>query len=296
MASSDLAKLDFLVAIAECGSLTAAAEKLNLSQPALSYRLARVERELNTSVFTREGRKLHLTPAGRRVLAAARTIEDEISSLKTDVARIGGVEQSVLRISTQCYTTYQWLPEIIKNLRSEFPGLDVEIVVAATQKPLAALNKGKIDLALTTEEPKNAGLASAIVLKDEIFAVLPETHSLADRVYVTPRQIANEKLILYSADASPLIDDFLTPAKVTPAHISSVPLTEGILELVRAGIGVGSLAGWVLDKQHMRGLIRVRLGKRGLYREWRVLYKKEPENYLLTKFIAELKRSINGAV
>ena len=292
MEKIDVKSLDFVAAIAECGSLTRAAEKLCLSQPAVSYRLAKAERALGADLFERRGRELALTAAGERALAAAVAINKEIRNLKTDVAAISGAEKHVIRISTHCYTSYQWLPHIVKNMRAAFPHFDLRIVVDATADPLRALKNDRIDIAISTETAPSGTLNSRQIFDDEIFAVLPKGHRLAGRPYVTPSQLASEKIVVYSADGSPLIDEFLLPAGQKPNDVSYVPLTEGILEMVRAGAGVTAFANWILNHQNMHNLVRVRLGKKGLRRNWHVIYKKEFEDTLLTSFVSELKQTM----
>ena len=292
MEAIDVKSLDFLVAIAECGSLTSAAEKLCLSQPAVSYRLAKVERALGADIFDRKGRELALTPVGERALAAAFAINKEIRDLKTDVAAISGAEQHVIRISTHCYTSYQWLPHIVKNMRAAFPHFDLRIVVDATADPLRALKNDRIDIAISTEAVETRALKSKQIFDDEIFAVLPKGHRLAGRAYITPGQLVSEKIVVYSADGSPLIDEFMLPAGQKPKDVSYVPLTEGILEMVRAGAGVTAFANWILNHQNMHNLVRVRLGKNGLRRNWNVIYRKEFEDALLKRFVSELKQTM----
>jgi LysR family transcriptional regulator for metE and metH len=107
--------LRLIQSIAEEGSVTNAGKRLYLSQSALSHQLRDVEEKLGVSLFTRLNKRMILTPAGERLLGAARKILDELKRVEEDIEHIALDREGSLRISTECYTCYHWLPSILKS-------------------------------------------------------------------------------------------------------------------------------------------------------------------------------------
>src|SRR5688500_4694546 len=134
--------------IAREGGVTAASEKLFVTQSALSHQLREIEDRLGTSLFLRRKRKLNLTDAGRRILKSAHSILNELTAAEQDVRRLAEGKEGILRISTQCNTCYHWLPALIQEFQKRHPGVEVQINVEATRDPYGALWKGELDLAL----------------------------------------------------------------------------------------------------------------------------------------------------
>jgi LysR family transcriptional regulator for metE and metH len=257
--------------IAATGSVTRAAERLHLTQSALSHQLRDIESRLSIQLFLRLGKRMVLTPPGERVLGAARRVLDEIGRTEEDLKLMSQNGKGVLRLCTQCNTGYHWLPPLLQSFHRKFPGVDVQIMVNATDRPIEALLGGQIDLALVTSDVEDKRLASRQLFEDELVAVVPPTHPFAKRAYIEPEDFSEEHLIIYKADRhdSYTFTRVLAPARVEPARVSQVPLTEAILELVKAGLGISVMARWAIEPAIKSGAIRaVRIGKRGVYRAW----------------------------
>jgi LysR family transcriptional regulator for metE and metH len=258
--------------IADTGSVTRAAERLHLTQSALSHQLRDVEARLETKLFLRLGRRMTLTPAGERVLASARRVLDDLARAEDDVRTMTAPGAGVLRLCTQCNTGYHWLPPLLEKFHRTHPGVDVEIVVAATDRPVEALLEGQIDLAFITDGTEDARLAISPVFKDELVAVVPPGHPFARQPHIEPAALGGTHLLLYNLDrrTSDIYRLVLGPAGVEPARISRVPLTEAILELIRAGQGIGVMARWAIEPAIRAGTVRaVRIGRRGVFRAWK---------------------------
>ncbi len=257
--------------IAATGSVTRAAERLHLTQSALSHQLRDIESRLAVQLFLRLGKRMVLTPPGERVLGAARRVLDEIGRTEEDLRLMSQHGKGVLRICTQCNTGYHWLPPLLQSFHRKFPGVDVQIMVNATDRPIDALLEGQIDLAVVTSEVDDKRLTSAPLFEDEFVAVVAPSHPFAKRAFVEPQDFAEEHLIAYKVErpGSFIFARVLGPAGVEPARISQVPLTEAILELVKAGLGVGIMARWAIEPAVKTGAVRaVRITRRGVYRPW----------------------------
>src|SRR5262245_14869539 len=269
----DIRHLKLIVAVTEEKSVTRAGEVLHLTQSALSHQLREIEEKLGTPLFLRMNKKMILTPAGERLLHTARQVLDEMKRAEDHISHIAANGQGTLRISTECYTCYHWLPDVMKEFRRKFPGVEVKIEAEATHRLIQALLQGKLDLAIVSSVRRDKHLQYRALFEDEFVAVMATDHPLVSRSFVTARDFADQNVILYvSPDESTLFEKVLRPAGIAPARVSTVPLTEAIIEMVKAGLGVSVLARWAVEEQIAAGKIVARpLTRRGLHRQWQAV-------------------------
>jgi LysR family transcriptional regulator for metE and metH len=257
--------------IAEQGGVTRASKRLFLTQSAVSHQLLELERRLGTALFHRAGKRMVPTAAGQRVLSCARSALGELQQLEEDLRRIAEGQEAVIRLSTECYTCYHWLPPMLRQFQQRFPRVDVQIVAEVTREPIPALLDGKIDLAIVHRAPEDERLSYTQLFKDELVLVVPSGHRLAKKRYVDPAELAEEHMIFYGV---PLRDvtfyqEVLVPAGVVPRKISHIQLTEAMVELVRAGVGLTVLARWAVAPYLADGrVVGVRVTRAGVSRQW----------------------------
>src|SRR3954447_13822923 len=154
----EIRHLRLLGAIAQTGSVTEAGKRLHLTQSALSHPLRDAEEKLGTALFLRLGKKMVLTPAGEKMLVCARKVLDEMHRAEGQIAGLNGGTRGVIRVSTECYTCYHWLPPVLKKFQAKFPGVEVNIVLEATSRPIEALLDGKLDVAVSSCAMRNKTL------------------------------------------------------------------------------------------------------------------------------------------
>jgi LysR family transcriptional regulator, regulator for metE and metH len=277
--------LRLIAAVSEYGSLTRAGRELHLTQSALSHQLLDLEGRLRTTLFHRVGKRMVPTVAGLRLLEAARQTLPALVSAEEDLRRLASGREALLRISTECYTCYHWLPGVLQRFHQRFSGVEVRIVPEATHQPVAALLDGRIDLGIVSGGDRDERLEYYPLFRDELVVVMAPSHRLASRAYLQAKDFATEHLILYALteSESTLYQEVLLPAGVRPARHSSVQLTEGILELVKAGVGISVLARWAVAAHLESGsLAAVPLTRGGFHRQWSAatLRQKSPPGYL----------------
>lgn len=258
-------------AIAELGSVTRAAGRLHLTQSALSHQLRDIESRMGTALFLRVGKRMVLTAAGQRVLDAATRVLDETRRAEDDVRRLAVNGAGEIRVCTECNTGYHWLPPLLKTFRQKYPHVDVSIVVDATNRPVDSLLAGKLDLAVLTSPVADIRLKVRALFKDEMVALVARDHRLAQNGWIRPADLAGEHLILYASDPrdSFTVRHVLEPAGVTPRRISFVRLSEAILEMAKAGIGIGVMPRWSAQPAIDAGGVRaLSITRRGMHRQW----------------------------
>ncbi len=257
--------------ISEAGSMTKASEKLFLTQPTLSHQLKEIESKLGASLFLRVNKKLILTEEGKKIIEAAHEILPRIVQIENDIK---GIRSKVkrIRLTTQCYTCYHWLPSIMKKFQSEFPTTEIDIVTEAMNDPLDYLLKAEIDLAITNNHKRQAGIKYEKLFSDEQVAVVPIKHPLAARPYLRPSDFKHESLIIYKEDIKKdyFARNVLIPRAIPIGRVTKMQLTEARVELVKAGMGLTVLSKWLV-KPFVRDTSFVKLipiGKNGFYRTW----------------------------
>jgi LysR family transcriptional regulator for metE and metH len=271
----DFRDLELLDVLADVGTLTAAAERLYVSQPALSQRLARLEARLGGPLFDRRGRVLVANPVGTRMLATARVVITEMRAVERDVREIRSGRDRRVRFTAQCSTTYQWLPPVISEFRDTHPGVEVRIEQVPGDEPVTALLEDRVDVALVTKPDRlMERIRTTPLFRDQMVAVVGTDHPWTSRTHVTARDFTDVHLVLYdiydqSRRPTPALP---LPPGARPGRISTVPLvTDLVIEMVASGEGVSVLPQWVAEP-YARGpearVALVQIGARPSWRTW----------------------------
>jgi LysR family transcriptional regulator for metE and metH len=291
----ELRHLQLVKAVAEEGSVTRAGLRLHLTQSALSHQLRDAEDRIGTRLFDRIGKRMRLTPAGERLLRSARAVLEELERAEREIREDAGREKGVVRLTTQCNTVYHWLPSRLLLFQRRHPEVEVQVVAgAATNDPVPALLHGSIDLAIVHRVAPQPRLLLRPLFRDEMVVVMSPGHRLARMPFVAAADLAAEHLILYSIprEANLVFREVLIPAGVSPARVTHIQLTEAIVEMVKAGLGLSVLARWSVAPQVERKEIVARpLTCNGCFREWSAARRATPPapSYLLA-FVDVLAR------
>jgi LysR family transcriptional regulator for metE and metH len=270
--------LQLIAAVAEHGTLTRSCRDLNLTQSALSHQLATLEAKLGTPLFIRTGKRMAMTEAGERLLAAAQRTLGELRAVETELQQAADGQAAVLRVSTECYTTYHWLPRVIRAFAERCPQVEVQIVIDATSDPIAALHAGTIDVAIMMNRHTGKHVRSFPLFDDELVLAVSSDHDFASRSSVEVADLASAHLLVHSqiTDSSSFIGGLLRTHRVTPRRVSRIQLTEAILELVEAGMGVSVLARSAIAPYAARcGVVMVPITRAGLRRRWHAVALKQ---------------------
>ncbi len=266
----EIRHLRLITAIADEGSVTRAAGRLHLTQSAVSHQLRDVETRIGAPLFLRLKKRMVPTPAGEKLLGSARALLLEVARVEEDLGRLASNREGVLRLATECYTCYHWVPPVLAEYARMHPRVDVQIVSDATRQPLEALLEGRLEVGVVSTPVVDGRLSLTPLFSDEMVAVMSPGHPLASRERVRPEDFADETLILYTGpEDSTLFQRVLTPANVAPRQLMQVQLTEAIVEMVKAGLGISCLARWAVEREIASGdLAAVRLSHGGLRRRW----------------------------
>ena len=249
------------------GSLTAAAEVLCLTQSALSHSMRKLEEQLGTPVWLREGRSLRPTQAGQYLLAVANRVLPQLALAEERVRQFAQGERGSLRIGMECHPCYQWLLKIVSPYLARWPDVEVDVKQKFQFGGIGALFGYEIDLLVTTDPLHKPGLRFVPVFDYEQVLVVPRGHRLAGAAHAKPRDLADEVLITYPVDVERLdvYNRFLMPAGIAPRRHKAIETTDILLQMVASGRGVTALPRWLVDEYAARmDIVPVRLGPRGI--------------------------------
>ncbi|ABR90122.1 transcriptional regulator metE/metH family [Janthinobacterium sp. Marseille] len=252
------------------GSLTGAANVLHVTQSALSHSMKKLEQQLGTEVWVREGRSLRLTQAGQYLLAVANRVLPQLALAEERLRQFSQGERGALRIGMECHPCYQWLLKIVSPYLSAWPDVDVDVKQKFQFGGIGALFAYEIDLLVTPDPLYKPGLKFEPVFDYEQVLVVARDHALAKVKYVKPEQLMNEVLITYpvATDRLDVYNQFLLPAGVTPKRHKTIETTDIMLQMVASGRGVAALPRWLVQEYAGKvDVVPVRLGPDGIAKQ-----------------------------
>ena len=262
--------METLLALAECGSLSKAAERLCLTQSALSHQLKALESHFGAAVVEKNVRPLRFTAIGNRLLVLARAVLPLVAEAGRDVARLAQGHAGPLRISVQCHNCFDWLMPAMDSYRSLWPEVELDIISGFVADPLPLLERGEAELAVVHDKPPpHPHLLFSPLFRYESVALMSPRHPLAAKSWLDASDFASETLITYPVPDEMLdvMKHCLTPAGINPKR-RTAELTVAILQLVASGRGIAALPSWTVGNYIERGYVVSRaIGKAGLYCE-----------------------------
>jgi LysR family hca operon transcriptional activator len=192
----ELRHLRYFIAVAEEGSLTNAAERrLHTAQPSLSRQIRDLELEVGVKLLERGARGITLTAAGRTFLDHARLALLQVEAAGEAARRAAQPEKATFMIGFLTGHEMVWLPDALRILREEAPGIEITLASQPSPDLAGALMRGKVDVAFLRRETQAPGIAFKFMIKEPLVAMVPSGHRLASRKEISPQEIAAETYI-----------------------------------------------------------------------------------------------------
>ena len=252
------------------GSLTAAADVLCVTQSALSHSMKKLEQQLGTHIWLREGRSLRLTQAGQYMLAVANRVLPQLDLAENLLRQFAQGERGALRIGMECHPCYQWLLKIVSPYLTAWPDVDVDVKQKFQFGGIGALFGYEIDLLVTPDPLFKPGLHFEPVFDYEQVLVVAKDHVLSGQPYAKPAQLTGEVLITYpvSPERLDIYTQFLTPAGIAPRRHKTIETTDIMLQMVASGRGVAALPRWLVQEYASKvNVVPVKLGRQGIAKQ-----------------------------
>ncbi|MBM3285825.1 MAG: LysR family transcriptional regulator [Candidatus Eisenbacteria bacterium] len=241
MKGIDLFALRCLDAAARSGSLTAAARALGVSQPAVSIRVSRLERQLGVQLLARRARGVALTAEGRTVLERARKVLDELRSIEGDLRR--GPLEGTLRFGSTDVILEHRLPPLLRVFRKRHPGVGLELVSEGSLALAEGVRAREIEFALATLPIPDPPGPVRPLFRDRLCFVASPTHPLAGRRSVSLREISEAPLLAHKRGSvtRDLIEGYFVSRGLRPRVAMEVSSPEVMRTMARGGLGVAVL-------------------------------------------------------
>jgi|TARA_B110000211_G_scaffold214810_1_gene256538 LysR family transcriptional regulator for metE and metH len=287
--------LEILTAIKDHGTLTKAADSLHLSQSALSHSIKKLEGQIATPIWTKDGRNLRLTAAGARIQTLANRVLPQFLHTELLLSQIAKGEMGSLRIGMECHPCYQWLLRVIQPYLEQWPDIDMDVKQEFQFGALGALLNYEIDVLITPDPLFKPKIDYIPVFDYEHRLVVSASHELAKQSFVLPEQLNNDVLFSYPVEPLRLdiFSQFLNPAKCSVKKHKYIETTEIMLQMVAAGRGVCALPGWLVDEYSKSMPIKsLRFGEAGIQKQIFVGIRKDEQHIdYLNDFITQAKKT-----
>ena len=264
-------QLEIFVAVAELCGFTLAAQQLSISQSAVSHALKKLEDDLGVGLIERHKSQAKLTVAGVRLLPRAREILGLSETIRQEAADIRGVQLGSLRIGSFGPTSsLRLLPEILEVYRKEFPNIEVRIDEGNDSQVVQWLQERRVDVGFVVLPDER--FDTVTLLEDQIVALIPKTHPLANKEKICLQDLSTVPFILTQAGSAQLIYKLFTNEDLTPDIRYRTTQLLSTLALVAKGEGVALVAEQALPQ-----------------------YQKT-DGYVVRRLVSECKRSVGLAL
>jgi LysR family transcriptional regulator for metE and metH len=266
----ELRHLETLLALSECGSLSKAAERLYLTQSALSHQLRALENHYGAALVEKNVRPLRFSATGQRLLGLAKAVLPLVAEAGRDVARLAQGRGGPLRVAVQCHNCFDWLMPAMDAYRSLWPEVELDIISGFVVDPLPLIERGEAELAVVHDHPQQrANIVFSPLFRYESVTLMSPRHRLASKSWLEAADFAAETLITYPVPDEMLdvMKHCLIPAGINPKR-RTAELTVAILQLVASGRGIAALPSWAVGNYLERGYVVSRpIGRSGLHCE-----------------------------
>lgn len=288
----EIRHLQTLAALAEGGTLAKAAERLFVTQSALSHQLKLLEGHYGVPLFERNTKPLRFTQGGKRLLQLAREVLAMTADAEREIAQWVSGRSGELRVAVECHTCFDWLMPAMDAFREHWPEVELDLVSGFQTEPIALVEQGLADFAVVHDRPpRRAGIVTEHLFSYETLAIMSPDHRYAGRDYLQPRDFAAEVLISYPVDDAMLdvVRHFLAPRGIRPKR-RNAELTLAILQLVASGRGIAALPEWSVKTYLDRGYVVGKpLGPKGLRCE---LHAAMPESLAAKPFMRDFVEKV----
>lgn len=248
----DLQQLQGFVAVAERGSFRAAADHINLSAPALSRRIDKLETILGARLFNRTTRDVELTPLGRVFLERARTALDDLESAMLGIADIATHRSGRVTVACVPSAALYFLPGVISTFSRQYPGMRVRVIDESMSQVLQSVLSGESDFGIGFMNTLVPEIAFEAIHNDPFVLAMQRSHRLARKKSVNWADLASERLITVARSSGnrQLLDDSMTKAGLNLGFAFEVSHIATLLGMVEAGLGLAAVPRMALASTH----------------------------------------------
>lgn len=238
----EIRQLRAFISIAELGTFTAGAQRVHVTQAAISMQIRQLENELGAKLFVRAPRKVMLTEAGEQLLVRARHILRDHDAAIEEIAELAGAERGRLRIgSASAMVTTDVLPKLLQSIRKQHQRSEITVGSGTSEALVQQILGGELDVAFVSLPVDARGINTERLSQDQLVAIASPRHRFAKQKTISAYTLAGEKLILgeRGGNTRRLIDQFFAQAGVTLHVAMELSRQAAIRRMVEEDMGVG---------------------------------------------------------
>jgi DNA-binding transcriptional LysR family regulator len=248
-----LTQLQVFIMLVETGNFTRAAERLYMTQSAVSHALANLERELGVVLLERQRTGVTVTSVGEHVLRHARSIIGAVECIRQETAAAKGVETGKLRVGSLPSVSKEVLPPILGSFRRSYPGIEVTLLEGTDQEVYDWLVSCAVDMSVVTLPTAN--VTTIPLASDEMVAILPADHVLAKTETIQVEHMVSDPFIMSKGGCEPLIRAIFERVGITPHVAFEASDTGAVLAMVEEGLGVTIVPRFALSAASLHASI-----------------------------------------
>jgi DNA-binding transcriptional LysR family regulator len=291
----NLHNLHAVVVLAEELNFTRAADRLRISQPALSRKIKELEKEHRFRLFTRDkGRPVELTDAGRTFVEEARVaLRHAERAVHLARATYDGSD-SVLTIGHSLDANHDWISTMLAIRLPLYPRLRIRLVTQFAMESVQSVLVGELDLALVTAPPHDAQITSVPFAPAPLYAALPEIHPAAHKECLVLQDLAKDEWILFAKRVHPPVHEAIMEAarreSIVPKHAHDIITAQQAVDLVWERVGVAIFTEPTARSFHPDGVVVKPLSDSSLRFETSVIMRGGDESKLVNEFVRAFLR------
>jgi DNA-binding transcriptional LysR family regulator len=247
----DINQLKCLLAVIEEGGFNRATTRLHITQPALSYQIKQLEKELEVKLFERRPGGVSPTEAGRVLAQHARTILEAVREATRAVEAISGGAGGEVRIGTINSVGIYFLPQVLWRIKQKQPQTNISVTYQHSSEVIETLLENKIDLALVANPSFDRRLQAETILEEQVSLVCSRSHPLFGKKQVRPVDLKGLQFVALSP-ASPtgkLVKDFMARLGISIEPVVSSDNVETVKRMVEVGMGIAFLPDMVIAEE-----------------------------------------------
>jgi LysR family transcriptional regulator, regulator for metE and metH len=232
MTDLEIKHLRMVRMIARTKTLTRAADRLFISQPALSQQLINIEERIGTKLFNREGKKMALTRVGEKLLESANRILDELEKTEHLIAQEVNGERGELKVGIRCIFSFKWITSVVRQFQIKYPNVDIRI--GDTRQAEEDLISKTYDMVITSIPVDHLKITRTQLFEDEILCVMPAEHPLNRRKFLKIEDFEGTDYLATTESGGLIFKE----RGIKLRSFTTIPYPEIIVDMVEAGMGI----------------------------------------------------------
>ncbi|MGB9661266.1 MAG: selenium metabolism-associated LysR family transcriptional regulator [Moorellaceae bacterium] len=256
----NLGQLETFIITVEKGTLSAAAEELHLTQPAVSKQLKALEEFFGARLLDRSGREVRLTEGGRIFYRRAREILRLWEQLRRELAEANNLVRGELLLGASTIPGHYVLPRLLGSFKAKYPQVEIKLEIAASEEIIKRILEGEIELGVVGAEERKRGLVYQRLVEDELILIVPPDHPWAGRPAIQVADLAEASWVWRKEGSGTrrVAEEQLKAAGCafpSAKIVAELGSTEAIVNAVEAGLGVSLVSRWAAEKSLRLGRI-----------------------------------------